>query len=112
MPPWPGNPYEKPSGMATEEAGAAVSSAWTRVLRSWTWPPRSLIAWRRSCMVGSGQASFLLSSSPGIPDTKLVGFLALPGISRREYECAGGGGGERRRRWCAVIAGKVEAVAL
>nr|CAB3452120.1 unnamed protein product [Digitaria exilis] len=39
MPPWPGNPYEKPSGMATEEAGAAVSSAWTRVLRSWTWPP-------------------------------------------------------------------------
>jgi hypothetical protein len=46
------------------------------------------------------------------PSTLVVGFLALAGISRREYEWEGGGGGGRRRRWCAVIAGKVEAAAL
>jgi hypothetical protein len=39
-----------------------------------------------SAKVGSGLVSFVLSSSPGIADTRLIGFLALPGISRREYE--------------------------
>jgi hypothetical protein len=38
-----------------------------------------------SAKVGSGLVSFVLSS-PGIADTRLIGFLALPGISRREYE--------------------------
>jgi hypothetical protein len=39
----------------------------------------------------------------------LVGFLALPGISRREYAWEGGGGGGWRRRWCAVVAGRAAA---
>jgi hypothetical protein len=42
----------------------------------------------------------------------MVGFLALPGISRREYAWEGGGGGGRRRRWCAVVAGRVAAAVL
>jgi hypothetical protein len=46
------------------------------------------------------------------PVRKLVGFLALPGISRREYAWEGGGGGGRRRRWCAVVAGRVAAAVL
>jgi hypothetical protein len=39
-----------------------------------------------SAKVGSGLVSFVLLLSPGIADTRLIGFLALPGISRREYE--------------------------
>jgi hypothetical protein len=42
--------------------------------------------WASSAKVGSELVSFVVSSAPGIADTRLIGFLALLGISRREYE--------------------------
>jgi hypothetical protein len=72
--------------VATVVAWAATSSASTRAPRSLTAEQVSRMILASSAKVGSRLVSFVLSSSPGIADTSLIGFLALPGISRREYE--------------------------
>jgi hypothetical protein len=72
--------------MATVVAGAATSSAWTRAPRSLIAEETSRMIWASSAKVGSELVSFVVSSAPGIADTRLIGFLALLGISCREYE--------------------------
>jgi hypothetical protein len=60
------------AGMATVVAWAATSSAWTRALRSLTAEQVSRMILASSAKVGSGLVSFVLSSSPGIADTRLL----------------------------------------
>jgi hypothetical protein len=69
------------------------------------------ISWKRSQLFqDSNIMSALQPKSTWTPHVSLItyviGLLALPGISRSEYEWEGGGGGGRRRRWSAVIAGR------
>jgi hypothetical protein len=62
----------KTADMVTVVAWAATSSAWTRALRSLTAEQVSRMILESSAKVGSRLVSFVLSSSPGIADTRLL----------------------------------------